>query len=144
MDKAITTLWRGADLGTSSKANSTGASLQADETNILETDDARIADETLTAQVSRYALAWKFGPDTPQLAYLRIRVPENKNVALDLQTDQFLLAAGAPLGVNDALERYGRQLPASNERTLSAPTAVPPSPRGQDNAEAEQLKIQIL
>jgi hypothetical protein len=121
MDKAITTLWRGADLGTSSKTNSTGASLQADETGILEIDDARIADETLATQVSRFALAWKFGPDTPQLAYLKIRVPENKNIDLDLKTDQFLVQSGAPLGVKNALERYGRQLPDPGESTLTAP-----------------------
>jgi phage gp29-like protein len=153
MDKAITTLWptlwRGADLGTSSKTNSTGASLQADETNILETDDARIADETLTAQVSRYALAWKFGPDTPQLAYLKIRVPETKNVDLELKTDQFLVQSGAPLGVKNALERYGRQSPEPGEATLTAPVinSAPParnpqSPTGE--GEAEQLKIQVL
>ncbi len=130
MDKALITLWRGADLGTSSKTNSTGASLQGDETNILETDDARIADETLATQVSRYALAWKFGPDTPQLAYLKIRVPENKNVDLDLKTDQFLVQSGAPLGVKNALERYGRQLPEPGEPTLTAPiTSLAPSAR---------------
>jgi phage gp29-like protein len=149
LDKAITTLWRGADLGTSSKTNSTGASLQADETNILETDDARIADETLTAQVSRYALAWKFGPDTPQLAYLKIRVPETKNVDLELKTDQFLVQAGAPLGVKNALERYGRQMPEPGEATLTAPAinSNPPASNSQSPAgegEPEPIKINIL
>jgi phage gp29-like protein len=148
MDKAITTLWRGADLGTSSKTNSTGASLQADETNILETDDARIADETLTAQVSRYALAWKFGQDAPQLAYLKIRVPEAKNVDLDLKTDLFLLQAGAPLGVKNALERYNRQSPEPGEPILTPPVNTTPnaSPSANEDVrdEAEQLKIQIL
>ncbi|HZV33353.1 MAG TPA: DUF935 family protein [Verrucomicrobiae bacterium] len=60
MDRAITILWRGADLGTLSSHNAAGASLQEDETNLLEIDDAQMISETLTAQVSRYVLQYHF------------------------------------------------------------------------------------
>ena len=106
MNEEMTRLWRGADLGTSSKHNANGASLQKDETDILEADDAQMISETLDGQVTKYALAWKFGWDAPQLAYLKIKATESESMELDLRVDQFLLAAGAPLSIAAALERY--------------------------------------
>jgi phage gp29-like protein len=125
MDRAITTLWRGADLGTMSSHNAAGASLQADETNLLEVDDAQMISETLTAQVSRHVLQYHFG-DVPQLAYIKIRTPDRKEVAQSLQVDQFLLQSGAPVAVKDALERYDRPIPDAGEVLLKAgaPTQV--------------------
>ena len=72
----MTTLLRGADLGTSSRKDAAGASLQEDESEILEADDARIVEETLNAQVSNLALEWRFGVGCPKLAYLSVRAPE--------------------------------------------------------------------
>lgn len=117
MDRAITTLWRGGDLGTSSSHNATGASLQADEAEILETDDATMISETLATQVSRYVLRYHFG-DAPQLAYLRIKAREKRDLELSLKVDQFLLQSGAPISAQDALERYDRPAPAPGEILL--------------------------
>ncbi len=39
MDRAVTQLWRGGDLGTTSSRNGTGASLQGSESEILENGD---------------------------------------------------------------------------------------------------------
>ncbi|MDB6066232.1 MAG: hypothetical protein JWR26_2440 [Pedosphaera sp.] len=123
MDRAMTALWRGADLGTLSSHNAAGASLQADESDILEMDDAQMISETLTAQVSRYVLQYHFG-DAPQLAYIKVRTVEKRDLSLDLQVDQFLLSAGVPISVKDALERYGRPAPQPGEPLLK-PTAAP-------------------
>ena len=117
MDRAITTLWRGGDLGTISSHNATGASLQADEADILERDDAQMISETLTAQVSRVVLQYYFG-DAPQLAYLKLRTPEKTETNLDLKVDQFLVQSGAPVSVKDALERYGRPTPQPGKPLL--------------------------
>jgi phage gp29-like protein len=122
MDRAITILWRGADLGTMSSHNAAGASLQADESNLLEMDDAQMIAETLTAQVSRHVLQYHFG-DAPQLAYIKVRTPDRKEVAQSLQVDQFLLQSGAPIAVKDALERYDRPVPDSGEALLKAVAA---------------------
>lgn len=118
MDRALTILWRGGDLGTTSARNQTGASLQEEESEILETDDATIIEETLAAQVSRYVIAWTFGGDAPVLAYLKFRKQEKKNVELDLAVDTFLLNAGAPLAITTTLERYGRPVPPAGEALL--------------------------
>ena len=65
-------------------------------------------------------LQYHFG-DAPQLAYIKIRTAEKQNVDQDLKVDQFLVAAGAPISVKDALERYSRPQPDSSEALLQAP-----------------------
>jgi phage gp29-like protein len=124
MDEEMTRLWRGGDLGTSSKQNSVGASLQSAESEILEVDDAAMLSETLTLKVSRFALNWKFGPHAPQLAYIKVKAAEKQNTQLDLLIDQFLLAAGFPISKASAGERYGRALPKAGGDLLT-PTSAP-------------------
>ena len=126
-DKAITQLWRGGDLGTSSGKNATGASLQEDESEILETDDAKMIEETLESKVTKYALAWKFGVDAPALAYIKLRTTPRRNIQDDIAVDTFLSglkdAKGNGLLVTQAtLERYSRAVPKAGDDTLSAAT----------------------
>lgn len=123
LDRAITQLWRGADLGTSARKDATGASLQQDETEILLNDDNKLLEETLALKLSKYALAWKFGPDTPALVYLKLRTNPRQITAVDIQTDQFLLSAGVPLGIDATLERYNRPRPRESEELLEKPQA---------------------
>src|SRR6267154_510478 len=123
MDEEMTRLWRGSDLGTSSKHNATGASLQGDEGEILEVDDSNMLSETLTNNVSRYALAWKFGADAKQLAYIKIKTSEKKNLELDLKIDDFLLKAAFPIDQASAGERYSRAIPDAGADLLVASAA---------------------
>lgn len=140
MDRAMTQLWRGSDLGTQSSQNANGASLQDDETEILEEDDGTIFSETLTSQVSRYALAWKFGPDAPQLAYIKLRTRDRKNVTNELAVDQFMITNRVPVGVNQLLERYDRAKPAEDDDLVEGPAVLdqsgPSDPKNpQDKSE---------
>lgn len=145
MDRAITQLWRGADLGTSSSAHGTGASLQEDESEILETDDAKLIEETLTLKVSRFALAWKFGPDTPQLAYLKLRTTPRRNIQDDLAVDTFLAQfkdkdGKGILGTEATLERYSRPVVKAGDDTLDPPATAKPAaavPPGKADKNAE-------
>ncbi|MDB6110226.1 MAG: hypothetical protein JWR69_1976 [Pedosphaera sp.] len=141
MNEEMTRLWRGGDLGTSSKGNAVGASLQEDETDILEQDDAQMIGETLTNQVSRFVLRYYFG-DAPQLAYLKIKTSEKKNVDQELKVDEFLISKGAPISVKAALERYGRPQPEAGEPLLIASAApiISPTPVDIANAADSQLR----
>lgn len=65
MDQAIVALWRGADLTTLS-SQGVGASLQRDETVILEQHDAIRIEETLHDQLARPFLRYTFGDETPR------------------------------------------------------------------------------
>lgn len=129
MDQAMTSLWRGGDLGTISQKDHAGASLQADESDILEMDDAQRISETLNIQVDRFVIQQQFGT-TPK-AYIKILTGKKQDVAQELLIDQFLLDSGAPLAVENALERYGREVPDAGDDLLK-PTAqkVPISPTG--------------
>jgi phage gp29-like protein len=132
MDQEMTRLWRGGDLGTSSAKDSVGASLQEDETAILEIDDAQWIGETLN-RVSEQVLEYTFGEGVECLAYLKLNVPEKKNIDQELKIDEFLLASGAPLALQDTLERYGRPMPDAGDELLQAPAAPVPIPN-QDPA----------
>jgi hypothetical protein len=124
MDKAVTQMLRGGDLGTSSQRNGVGANLQEDESEILETDNARWLEETLDQQLSRFALEWKFGAGCPKLAYLKLRTTPRRNLQDDIAVDQFLLASGAPLETQATLERYNRPLPRPGAELLTAPSVA--------------------
>ncbi len=123
MDQALTSLWRGGDLGTTSKKDHAGASLQSDESDILEQDDAQRISETLNIKVDRFVIAYQFGVIKP-LAYIKILTSKKQDVPAELQIDQFLLSAGAPMAVGNALERYGREMPEASEPLLKAPVAA--------------------
>jgi hypothetical protein len=129
MDRAMASLWRGADLSTMSagQGQGQGASLQGDESHNLECDDAALASETLQ-RVSRHVIEYTFGYGVLPLAYLKVVVPPKQDVDRDLKIDTFLRDSGAPLGVEATLERYGRTLPDKTDSLLQrriSPQAVP-------------------
>lgn len=108
-NKGIAALYRGADLSTISgpTGDSTGASVQGDETDILEQDACEMISETLNAQVDRYVIRYVLGDDVP-LAYLSIAPSDRPNVDQDIKIDNHLASLGVRLSRNDALARYGR------------------------------------
>lgn len=132
MDRAITQMLRGGDLGTSSRASGVGASLQEDESEILETDNAKWIEETLDQRVTNFALEWKYGAGCPKLAYLKLRTTPRRNLQDDIAVDEFLLGAGAPLGIEETMERYNRSMPKEGSDLLKAPVKPPmPGQTGQ-------------
>lgn len=139
-DRAVTQIWRGSDLGTKSSQHGTGASLQEDESEILETDDAKMVEETLNAKVTKYALAWKYGPDTPTLAYIKLRTTPRRNIQDDLAVDDFLSGfqdkeGRTLLGVQTTLERYARPVPKPEEDRLVPSATMQPKDPDKPGAE---------
>jgi hypothetical protein len=73
MDRRIAAIWRGADLSTiSSGKEGVGASVQGDETDLIEEDDAEVITETLNQQVDTFVIEYLFGPGTEPLAYFKL------------------------------------------------------------------------
>ena len=121
-DRAMSILWRGADLGTQSHGGAgggQGASLQGDETSALDEDRAAWLTESLIP-VSRTAIRYLFGSGATPLAYVRVKTQVRRDIQLDLAVDTFLLNHGAPMALAAALERYGRPVPAAGETLLQA------------------------
>ena len=121
-DRAMSILWRGADLGTQSHGGGgggQGASLQGDETGTLDEDRAAWLTESLLP-VSRTAVRHLFGSGVAPLAYVRVKTQPRRDLGLDLAVDTFLLNHGVPMALAAVLERYGRPLPAAGETLLRA------------------------
>lgn len=93
MDRALTALWRGCDLSTLSGKDSVGASLQQQETLLLEQDDAERITETLQQYIDAPVLSYLFPNRTP-LAYFKLIPPTN-----DVERDLALFRELHSLGV---------------------------------------------
>lgn len=118
MDRAMTALWRGSDLATISRDNAVGASLQSDETAILEQDDAAHISETLNIQVDRFVLKYLFGVERGK-AYIRINSNNHLQTVREIEILKQLWDLGLSIPENQLRERFGITKPTNNEPTLT-------------------------
>jgi phage gp29-like protein len=128
MDRAIAALWRGSDLATMSRESGVGASMQADESAILEEADAAMISESLNSQVDKFVLKYIFG-DAPAKAYIKFVPNAKHNVSQELNVYRELHRMGVPLSMSDVREKFNLQTPSDGEPML------PPA------SEAERLAI---
>ncbi|MDR2778732.1 MAG: DUF935 domain-containing protein [Puniceicoccales bacterium] len=128
MDRAISALWRGSDLATLSRENGAGASLQADETSILEEDDAGMISETLNSQVDRFVIKYLFG-DVPLRAYIKFIPNVKRNVSDELNLYRELHRMGVPISINDIRERFNLATPNEDEQMLTS--SIPSENNGE-------------
>lgn len=117
MDRALIALWRGSDLSTLAKNQATGVSLQSNETNLLQQDDALLVSETLNAQVDRFVFKHLFNVERGK-AYIRIQ--SNDMAHQDLELYRKLHELGVPLPLSHIQERFGIPHPQPNESTLTS------------------------
>ena len=136
MDRAIAALYRGADLSTLSKGEGMGASLQGDESDMLEADDCATLAESLHEQVDRFVIRYMTGDDTP-LAYIWIEPVSKPNISNEITIDQHLMQSGIKLSKRDMLQRYGRT-EADPNRPDDAATLQQPSNGGEMGIYAPQ------
>lgn len=130
MDRAIAILWRGADLSTMSAGagQGQGASVQGDEAEAMEQDDAAWISETLQMQLSRLCIRYHFG-DVRPLAYIQIKTRDDSDTKLDIEVLKAAKELGIPLAIKDARERLSLPTPDAEEELLGAaatPTVNPP------------------
>ena len=120
MDRAIAALYRGADLSTISKGEGLGASLQGEESDMLESDQCAEISEALHEQVDRRVIRYECGDDEP-LAYIWIEPVSKPDVASNTQIDDHLAKFGIRLSKRDMLQRYGRAEAADEGDALEPP-----------------------
>lgn len=147
MDRAIAALYRGADLSTISKGEGLGASLQGEESDMLEADQCAEISEALHEQVDRLVIRYMCGDEEP-LAYIWIEPVSKPDVASNTQIDDHLAKFGIRLSKRDMLQRYGRAEAADEADALEPPAqggeygdlgggfAPQTPPRGLPNAQA--------
>lgn len=125
MDRAISRLWRGADLGTMSQGGAAvGSNPQESETDILAAADAAIVTETLQHYVDAWVIRYRFGA-TPK-AYFKLQARTRVNQELELKIDDALIKWGVPRGKTDLLAKYNRPEPDAGDELASAPPAANP------------------
>lgn len=106
MDRAMTTLWRGADLSTMSGEDQMGASLQQGESDLLVEDDVQMINETIEQYLSLPALRWRFGEDVEPMVYFRLAAPDRR----DDKAEQEKLHKAADYGVSVPVSDYRERL----------------------------------
>lgn len=119
VDRRLTALWRGADLSSmsSTTGQGTGASLQEGETALIEQDDALCISEALN-EIDEQVLRWHFGQRVKVKAYFRLLVPQSEDLKLLLTALETLVKLGAPIAINDVLERFGFAQPGERVELL--------------------------
>lgn len=109
VDRRLAAMWRGADLSTMSSgmaAEGSGASVQADEKDLLERADAADRSEELQ-QIDRRVIAWTFGRGVEPLAQSEIVVPRPEDVRMILEAAKVFIQMGARIGKADLMGRFG-------------------------------------
>jgi hypothetical protein len=120
VDKEMSTLWRGGDLSTQSHhggGQGQGASLQGQELASMEQGDTAWVSDVMHEQLDRYAIRYATGDAVP-LASIKFKTAPMKDTANDLLIDQFLLSNGFPISVEEAAQRYEREIPDAGEDLL--------------------------
>ena len=122
VDRRIAALYRGADLSSisSTSGQGSGASLQGEETDLIEKDDALMVEEKL-AEISLQVLRWYYGPDVVPYAHLKISVPTPEDQKMLIDAIKMLVDYGAPISINDCLEKFGFSPPELDAELLKAP-----------------------
>jgi phage gp29-like protein len=144
IDRQIAALWRGADLSTISQGNQgVGASLQGEETNLLQEDDAGLITETFWDQIDRLVLQFVLGVTEP-LAYVKILPPKKQAVDQDIKIDEFLLKWGVEMSIDDALERYGRGSAEAGDAILQLANPIDPNAPDQTGRPASARRTEEL
>ncbi len=117
MDRAMIALWRGSDLSTLSGTQASGASLQQNEADLLEDDDALHLSETLNTQVDRFVIQYLFNTQEPK-AYIRLKLRDRRDRLNDIALCERIYQLGLPLAQADIRERFGLPTPDEDEALL--------------------------
>jgi phage gp29-like protein len=125
MDRAITILWRGGDLGTMSQKEGVGADAQADETDEMDADTAGWISETVDRQVSRRVIDYTFGTGAPHMAHFIIKTAVREDKTRKLALVQGAVAMGVRVPVKWFCQTFEVPLAEEGEEVLGAPAGKP-------------------
>ena len=115
MDRYIALIWRGSDLSTLSADNAAGASLQAEESEILEDADCALVEETLAHYLTKPALEWKFGQGVKPAAYLQLTRKNRKDKLNQIAVYKGAAELGCNVAKRDVYEALELREPEPGE-----------------------------
>jgi phage gp29-like protein len=133
----------GNDLSTLAAKDAVGASLQADDKDILVMSDLDVVSENLQRGLDRYVIRYVFGDNVKPLAEFRLLPPVRKDVKGIIEKQTHLRTMGIPISMTQAAEELDHSLPGDGEELISAATAPPTAPAekpvAMENAEAPSV-----
>lgn len=135
MDRLITILCQGGDLGTLSREDSQGASLQGEESGAMVDDDCATISEVLNIQLDALVIRMVHG-DVEPLAKFEFIAPGAKDQTKDLAIDEGLQRLGVVQKPEDLAERYDRE----HDETLAAEKAAKAQAIATATAKAEESR----
>ena len=127
MDKAQIMLWRGGDLSTMSQKDSTGSNPQQEDTDELDADNAAWVSETINRQLTKRAVAWKFGRNAPVLCELKLRTKTRDNLTQDLGVVKESKAMGVRVSKSWFTGKFGIVEADAGETALGETAPTPPA-----------------
>ncbi len=127
MERYIALIWRGSDLSTLSADNAAGASLQADESEILEDADCAMVEETIAYYLSRVAIQWRFGRDVKPAAYLQLTRKNRSDKINQIAIFKGATELGCPPAKRDVYEMLELREPEANEDVAELSAMAQPS-----------------
>lgn len=142
MDRYIALIWRGSDLSTLSAENNTGASLQAEESEILEDADCALVEETIAHYLSVPALEWRFGRGVKPAAYLQLTRKNRKDKLNQLAVYKGAAELGCAVAKRDVYETLELREPEAGEDTVElSASAMGGTPMSFANSQAGEGEI---
>lgn len=121
-DRGYSILYRGSDLGTMSRSGErvAGASLQSDETEKLDLQNAAWISGTLNSQLRQTVLDYYFGPGTRPLVRFEVRTDPPSNLPQRLRIVEGVVDLGAPVSAEWASQEFNVPLAAEGETLLQS------------------------
>jgi hypothetical protein len=121
-DSKMTVMYRGSDLSMMSRAGKgerpTGASLQGDETEKMETSCCRMIQGALHDGLSRKVIKYCFGADVEPLAYFGLPEIDEEDISETRESAGFLADRGAKVKMDPLAARLGIELAVDGEDAL--------------------------
>ena len=129
VDRAISALYRGGDLATTSSApDAAGVNAQAGESELMDSDGCAMISETLRDQVERFVIRFECGDFEPLAGIVINPPPESEDIDRNIKIDNHLAGLGVKLSKRDALARYGRTEAENDDDALQPPSKDPQNP----------------
>jgi hypothetical protein len=143
-DSKITVMYRGSDLSMMSRGGKgekpTGASLQGDETDRMETACCRMVQGSLNYYVDRQVIKYCFGDGVEPLAYFGLPDMDVEDSEEIRESAGFLADRGVRVNAASIADRLGIELAGDREDALEAVGTASGDPEAQTQEETADVR----
>lgn len=126
LDRALSVLWRGGDLSTTSRAEGegTGVTMQAGELSKIQKSDRLFMASTLDSRLTKPLLRFVFGEKVHPLVYFNFKIDNTGELKSRLDTVERLARIGLKIPSAQLYADFGIQRPENGEETVGGTQAA--------------------